>query len=155
MGALPLRALELDRTVGMELDRRPPWGFAPSHYGRWALINEHWAWVPGSPVERPLYAPAVVAFLGTPGIGLSSEEGATAAWFPLAPNEVYWPGYTRDVNYVRSLNLGNVQDIDAIGLQADGEPPLELFSMHFADREFATIVRARSSSMGALSRRPD
>jgi len=117
-----------------------PWGFAPSHYGRWALINEHWAWVPGSPVERPLYAPAVVAFLGTPGIGLSSEEGATAAWFPLAPNEVYWPGYTRDVNYVRSLNLGNVQDIDAIGLQADGEPPLELFSMHFANREFATVI---------------
>ncbi len=117
-----------------------PWGFAPSHYGRWAVINEHWAWVPGSIVERPLYVPAVVAFLGTPGVGLSSEEGATAAWFPLAPNEAYWPTYTRDVDYVRRLNLGNVQDIDTIGTQSDGEPPLELFRTDFANREFATVI---------------
>ena len=117
-----------------------PWGFAPSHYGRWAMINEHWAWVPGGYVERPLYAPAIVAFLGTPGVGLSSEDGATVAWFPLAPNEPYWPSYTRDVNYVRSLNFGNVQDIDAIGLRVDSEPPLELFRMHFVNREFATVI---------------
>src|SRR5215831_14155179 len=74
-----------------------PWGFAPSHYGRWALIDEHWAWVPGRYVARPFYAPAVVAFLGTPGIGLSSEEGPTVAWFPLAPGEAFWPSYTRDL----------------------------------------------------------
>src|SRR5215472_14406162 len=116
------------------------WGFAPSHYGRWVLIDDHWAWVPGSVVERPLYAPALVAFLGTPGVGLSSEDGATVAWFPLAPNEAYWPGYTRDVSYTQSLNLSNVQDIEAIGLQADGEPPRELFRTHFANREFATVI---------------
>ena len=80
-----------------------PWGFAPSHYGRWALIDEHWAWVPGGFVERPLYAPAVVAFLGTPGVGLSSEDGATVAWFPLAPDEAYWPSYTRDVRLCPQL----------------------------------------------------
>jgi hypothetical protein len=117
-----------------------PWGFAPSHYGRWVMINEHWAWVPGDYVEHPSYAPAVVAFLGTPGVGLSSEDGPTVAWFPLGPNEAYWPSYTRDVNYVRRLNLGSVQDIGAIGLQADGEPALELFKTHFANREFATII---------------
>jgi hypothetical protein len=117
-----------------------PWGFAPSHYGRWALIDDHWAWVPGNYVARPLYAPAVVAFLGTPGVGLSSEEGATAAWFPLAPGEAYWPSYTRDLDYVRNLNFGTVQDVSAIGVRADGEPPLETFREDFANRLFATVV---------------
>ena len=117
-----------------------PWGFAPSHYGRWALIDEHWAWVPGNYVARPLYMPAVVAFLGTPGVGLSSEEGATVAWFPLAPGEAYWPSYTRDLDYVRNLNFGAVQDVAVIGVRADGEPPLEMFNDDFANRLFATVV---------------
>ena len=117
-----------------------PWGFAPSHYGRWALIDDHWAWVPGEYVRRPLYAPAVVAFLGTPGVGLSSQEGATIAWFPLAPGETYWPSYTRDLDYVRNLNSGNVKDVGAIGVRADGEPPLETFNEDFANRLFATVV---------------
>jgi hypothetical protein len=117
-----------------------PWGFAPSHYGRWALIDDHWAWVPGKYVRRPLYAPAVVAFLGTPGVGLSSEEGATIAWFPLAPGEAYWPSYTRDLDYVRNLNFGSVRDVAAIGVRADGEPPLEAFNEDFANRLFATVV---------------
>ena len=117
-----------------------PWGFAPSHYGRWALIDDHWGWVPGNYVARPFYAPAAVAFLGTPGVGLSSEEGATVAWFPLAPGEAYWPSYTRDLDYVRNLNLGNVQDVAAIGMRADGEPPLETFNEDFANRLFATVV---------------
>ncbi len=117
-----------------------PWGFAPSHYGRWALIDDHWAWVPGNYAERPLYAPAVVAFLGTPGVGLSSEEGATVAWFPLAPGEAYWPSYTGDLDYVRNLNFGSVKDVAAIGVRADGEPPLEAFDEDFANRLFATVV---------------
>jgi hypothetical protein len=117
-----------------------PWGFAPSHYGRWALIEEHWAWVPGGFVAHPLYAPAVVAFIGTPGVGLSSQEGAAVAWFPLAPGEAYWPSYTRDVSYVRSLNLGNVENVETIRMQADGEPPLEVFNGDFANRRLASVV---------------
>jgi hypothetical protein len=117
-----------------------PWAFAPSHYGRWALIDDNWAWVPGNYVARRLYSPAVVAFLGTPGVGLSSEDGATIAWFPLAPGEAYWPSYTRDLDYVRSLNLGNVRDVSVIGMQADREPPLESFNEDFANRLFATVV---------------
>jgi hypothetical protein len=81
-----------------------------------------------------------VAFLGTPGVGLSSEEGATVAWFPLAPGEAYWPTYTRDLDYVRNLNVGTVQDVAAIGVRADGEPPLETFHEDFANRPLATIV---------------
>ena len=117
-----------------------PWGFAPSHYGRWTLIDDHWAWVPGSYVAPPLYAPAVVAFLGTPGIGLSSEEGATVAWFPLAPGEAFWPSYTRDLDYIRNLNVGAVPDVASLSMQADGEPPFEIFHEDFANRLFTTAV---------------
>jgi len=116
------------------------WGFAPSHYGRWILIDDHWAWVPGSFVKRPIYAPAIVAFLGTPGVGLSSEDGATVAWFPLAPGEAYWPSYARDVDYVRDLNRGNVRDVGTIRMPANGEPPLEVFDEQFANRQYASVV---------------
>jgi hypothetical protein len=119
-----------------------PWGFATSHYGRWAFVGEHWIWVPGSFVAHPMFAPAVVAFLGTAGVGLSVADSSVpaVAWFPLAPGEAYWPAYTDDVAYVRKLNLGNVRDSDQIRLQADGEPPLEVFDQHFANRRFAAVV---------------
>ncbi|MCC2633496.1 MAG: putative chromosome segregation ATPase, partial [Ramlibacter sp.] len=39
-----------------------PWGFAPFHYGRWAQINNRWAWVPGRLAPRPAYSPALVVF---------------------------------------------------------------------------------------------
>ena len=48
--------------------------------------------------------------------------------------------YARRAIMSAALNFGNVQDIDAIGLQADGEPPLELFNEDFANREFATVI---------------
>lgn len=65
------------------------WGFAPSHYGTWVRLDGRWAWVPGSSKDEPAFSPAVVAFLGTPGIGLSrpGNDGAAVAWFPLAPGE--------------------------------------------------------------------
>jgi hypothetical protein len=65
------------------------WGFAPSHYGAWVRLDGRWAWAPGGSKDEPAYRPAVVGFLGTPGIGLSrpGNDGAAVAWFPLAPNE--------------------------------------------------------------------
>ncbi len=44
-----------------------PWGWAPYHYGRWVSVNGFWGWAPGPLVERPVYAPALVAFFGAPG----------------------------------------------------------------------------------------
>ena len=119
-----------------------PWGFAPFHYGRWTFLGGRWAWVPGSFVARPVFAPAVVAFLGTPGVGLSVADSNVPAvgWFPLAPGETYWPAYTSDLDYVRKLNLGNVRDLETIRLQPDGKPPLEVFDEHFANRRFASVV---------------
>jgi hypothetical protein len=119
-----------------------PWGFAPSHYGRWVLLGEEWAWVPGSYVAHPVYAPAVVAFLGTVGVGLSvaGTTGPAIGWFPLAPGEVYWPSYIRELDYVRSMNFGSIRDLAEVRMEADGEPPLDVFNGHFANRRFAAVV---------------
>jgi hypothetical protein len=119
-----------------------PWGFVTSHYGRWAFVGEHWSWVPGAFAAHPVYVPAVVAFLGTAGVGLSVADstGPAVGWFPLGPGEVYWPSYTRDLDYVRNLNLGNIADVSVIQLDVNGDPPLEVFGEHFANRRFAGVV---------------
>ncbi|HXY30652.1 MAG TPA: DUF6600 domain-containing protein [Gemmatimonadaceae bacterium] len=85
-----------------------PWGFAPFHYGRWAYIGGGWAWVPGVYVARPVYAPALVAFVGGPHWGASVSFGAGVAWFPLAPNEPYIPVYHVSPTYVRTVNVTSV-----------------------------------------------
>ncbi len=79
-----------------------PWGFAPFHYGRWAYVGSSWCWVPGHIVAAPpVYAPALVAFVGGAGGGFDwsvslTVGGAAApgvAWFPLGPGEVWHPRY--------------------------------------------------------------
>ncbi len=44
-----------------------PWGWATMHYGRWLVIDGHWAWAPGPRVLQPVYLPATVAFYGPDG----------------------------------------------------------------------------------------
>ncbi|MFM0196585.1 FecR protein [Paraburkholderia strydomiana] len=80
-----------------------PWGFAPYHYGRWAYVDDSWAWVPGPVVVSapPVYAPALVAFVGGGGGGGGVDWGvnlaiggamaAGVAWFPLGPGERWHP----------------------------------------------------------------
>ncbi|MGQ3888848.1 DUF6600 domain-containing protein [Legionella sp. CNM-1927-20] len=84
-----------------------PWGFAPFHYGRWAFVERRWVWVPGPANIEPIYAPALVAFVGGRNY-LSLPAGRRGiAWFPLAPGEVYIPPYPVSRNYFTQLNLGN------------------------------------------------
>ena len=85
-----------------------PWGFAPYHYGRWAYVDDGWAWVPGQAVasEPPVYAPALVAFVGDGGGGsdwnvnlaVGGVAAAGLAWFALGPGEPWHPhwGHDRD-----------------------------------------------------------
>ncbi len=87
-----------------------PWGFAPFHYGRWAFAGGGWLWVPGPSVVRPIYAPALVAWVGGgPGFNFSFSFGAGVGWFPLAPGEVFIPGYRVSRVYVNSVNLTNTR----------------------------------------------
>ena len=81
------------------------WGYAPFHYGRWAYLRQRWAWVPAPPGQRAVYAPALVAWVGSPG---ATEIG----WLPLAPGEVYLPGHPVSTRYLRDVNLGNTRIIN-------------------------------------------
>ncbi|WP_234413650.1 DUF6600 domain-containing protein, partial [Ideonella sp. A 288] len=85
-----------------------PWGFAVSHYGRWAHIRGTWGWVPGPPRERAVYAPALVAFVGGSGFqGAAATGGGAVGWFPLAPREVYRPAYPVSRGYFDHVNRSN------------------------------------------------
>jgi len=90
-----------------------PWGFAPFHYGRWALVGGQWAWLPGTYVARPIYAPALVAWLGQPGWNISVSVGAAPAvgWYPLGPREVYYPHYRSSLHHVHNINIGHVRHV--------------------------------------------
>ncbi|MFL5253640.1 MAG: DUF6600 domain-containing protein [Rhodopila sp.] len=87
-----------------------PWGFAPFHDGRWA-------WTPGAvqgpAVYAPVYAPALVTFVG---IGAGVAIGAALAsgsigWCPLGPGEPYRPWYHASNNYIRQVNVSYVTNI--------------------------------------------
>ena len=94
-----------------------PWGFAPFHYGRWVYLRSAWCWAPGTYVARPVYAPALVAWIGGPRVGLSLSIGGggpPVGWFPLAPREVYVPSYSASTRYVREVNITHVTNITNI-----------------------------------------
>ena len=81
-----------------------PWGFAPSHYGRWAYIDNRWGWCPGRIDVRPVYAPALVAFVGG-GVGVSIGFGSgPVGWFPLGYHDVYYPSYRVSRGYFGGVN---------------------------------------------------
>ena len=118
-----------------------PWGFAPYHYGRWAYVDDSWAWVPGPVVvsEPPVYAPALVAFVGggggggggfdwSVGLAVGGAAAVGCAWFPLGPGELWHPGWggwspryydrvnqhivVNNVNVNKTVNVTNITNIN-------------------------------------------
>jgi FecR protein len=98
------------------------WGFAPFHYGRWVVVGGVWGWVPCPPrpvvavaYVRPVYAPALVAWVGGPHWGIGVGVGGVAAgvaWFPLGPRDVYCPSYHVSQRYVENVNISNTTIIN-------------------------------------------
>ncbi|MBZ5601501.1 MAG: hypothetical protein LAO79_04265, partial [Acidobacteriia bacterium] len=89
-----------------------PWGYAPFHYGRWVFVGGGWGWVPGPVVVgvRPVYAPALVAWVGGPRFGVSVGIGGgigAVGWFPLGPREVFVPSYRYSGAYIERVNVTN------------------------------------------------
>ena len=81
------------------------WGFAPFHYGRWISWRNRWCWVPGSYQARPVYAPALVAWLDGPSAGIGLRVGGpTLSWVPLAPWELFRPHYRSSPSYHDRVN---------------------------------------------------
>ena len=86
-----------------------PWGFAPYHYGRWAYTHRGWGWIPGPRGVRPIYAPALVAFVGGGGWSVGVGSGPVG-WFPLGPGDIYNPWYRCGRRCYTDVNLRNMRD---------------------------------------------
>ncbi len=107
-----------------------PWGFAPFHYGRWAFLDSGWCWIPGPIHVRPVYSPALVAFVG----GGSRDfhfffwiGRVGVAWFPLGPREPYIPPYHCSRGYLADINITNTSI----------EHPAELTTFDVARQKYA------------------
>jgi uncharacterized membrane protein YgcG len=74
-----------------------PWGYAPSHYGRWVHNGGRWGWCPGAYIARPYWAPAMVGWVGGSGWATLGIGGPVYAWAPLAwgePMRPWWGNCT-------------------------------------------------------------
>jgi Family of unknown function (DUF6600) len=132
-----------------------PWGFAPYHYGRWAYVDSRWGWVPGPVGVYPVYAPALVAFVGGNGFGISFSYGGPVGWFPLAPGEVYFPSYWTSGGYFAALNISNTTINRSVvnnyyGALASNS--VNMAQMNFANRRVAGATTAVPANTFASAR---
>ena len=116
------------------------WGFAPFHYGRWAFAGARWIWFPGTTVQRPVYAPALVVFIG--GSDWSPNSVHSIGWFPLAPHEVYYPPYHSSPEYVQRINRESVPNIAK--LQSVPQDSGRIKYVNNSDSRAVTVVSSQA-----------
>jgi hypothetical protein len=83
-----------------------PWGYAPFHYGRWVRVNSRWCWAPGRIVGRPVWAPALVGWIGGAGWSVAFSDRRQRpglGWYPLTPRDRYVPHYDVTPDHERRL----------------------------------------------------
>ncbi len=113
------------------------WGYAPFHYGRWGRFGNRWGWVPGPPVVRPIWSPALVVFVGAPGV---------TAWFPLGPREPFVPWYHASTLYVNRVNVSNIYNRNAAQVRSGYNQrttrlfPGDAVNSNYVNRRIATVA---------------
>jgi hypothetical protein len=130
-----------------------PWGFAPFHYGRWAYVGTRWGWVPGPVDIAPVYAPALVAFVGGGGFGVSVSVGGPIGWFALGPGDAYFPGYYGGHDYFNRVNAGYVNQTvinNYYGAWSSGN--VNYSQMTFANRDAPRALTAVPTAAFASGR---
>lgn len=133
-----------------------PWGFAPFHYGRWVIIHGRWSWVPGSHAFRPVFAPALVVWVGGSNWSFSFSSGPAIGWFPLGPHEVYVPPRHFSHRYAYRVNRPSVSEraIDvAVRLSDRPEALREQRFRHRDEPRAVTIVPEKTLSFGQAVQR--
>jgi hypothetical protein len=130
------------------------WGFAPFHYGRWVNDDGGWGWHPGERVAQPVYAPALVAFIGGAGFGVSLSVGDAPAvgWVPLAPSEVFHPYYPTSVTYVKNVNVNNVTKTEINNITnttVTNTTVVNTTVNNFANQQAATVVPSAAFTRAA------
>lgn len=128
-----------------------PWGFAPFHYGRWAYIQGRWGWCPGDIQAHPVYAPALVAFVGGSGFSasISIGGGPVVGWFPLGYREAYVPWYSASPTYVRQVNVANVTNVTNI---TNITNVTSVTNINYANRNIPSAITAVSGAVFTQSR---
>jgi len=117
-----------------------PWGYAPFHYGRWVAVDGRWGWVAGPVDVAPVYAPALVVFVGAGGVGFGGNVG----WFPLGPREVYVPSYSVSRVYINRVNVSNttVSSITITNVYNTTRTTTNITNVTYANRNVAGAVTA-------------
>jgi len=132
-----------------------PWGFAPFHYGRWVSVGDRWGWCPGDFAARPVYAPALVAFIGGAGFGIAISAGEpleAVGWVPLAPREEFHPYYHSSPTYVRNVNITNVSINRTVVNNVTNVTVINkdrTVVNHFANQRAATVVPSAAFTRAA------
>jgi hypothetical protein len=135
------------------------WGFAPFHYGRWEHRGPRWGWIPGPPGVRPYYSPALVAFVGGPGL-MSGGIGVTA-WFPLGPHEVYVPWYHASPLYLNRVNVANIYNRNTVQVRTIYNQRTEAGAYAsagehgYVNRPIATVAVSQASFSAGKRIRPN
>jgi hypothetical protein len=126
-----------------------PWGYAPFHYGRWANAGGVWVWVPGPPAVRPVYAPALVAWVGGPrfGVSLAIGGGAAVGWFALGPGEIWAPAYRASPRYFSQVNVTNTVVSRNVNIT-------NVYNNVYVNRSNTNFVYANRNVNGAVSALP-
>jgi hypothetical protein len=124
-----------------------PWGFAPFHYGRWVYLNDGWGWVPGALVARPVYAPALVAFIGGPNWRVGVNISEPIGWFPLGPREPFIPDYRVSTGYVSAINRPHVAVTNVTVTN------INITNIHYVNRDVAGAVTVVSGKTFVEGRR--
>lgn len=130
------------------------WGFAPFHYGRWVNVRSRWGWIPGPVAVRPVYAPALVAFVGGPNFSVGINVGRPIGWFPLGPREVYVPPYRASRNYFTNVNVTNtvINNTYITNIYNDYSSGRNRVSVNYHNRGVAGAITAVSSDAFVNSR---
>jgi hypothetical protein len=125
------------------------WGFAPFHYGRWTDLGSRWGWIPGPAEVAPVYAPAMVAFVG--GANFAAEGGSPlAGWIPLGAGEPFYPSYACSVSCFTAVNLTNVRDARSNSLHIS---PLNYSRYYLTQAGFHSVryVNKKAAAIAVLS----
>ena len=77
-------------------------------------LDRHWAWAPGPVVRRPVYAPALVAFVGGAGFSVAATRGPAVGWFPLGWREPFVPWYRASSRHVHNVNVTHVTNVTTV-----------------------------------------
>ncbi|MGZ5199520.1 MAG: DUF6600 domain-containing protein [Telluria sp.] len=131
-----------------------PWGFAVTHYGRWANLDGDWAWVPEPANAMPVYAPALVVFAAVGNNMVRGPREPAVAWFPLGPRERYRPSYQASPRYLSAINynITNVTNNAYVNRQAVTAVPASAFTHAQPVRNMAmTMPRERMAQAPVMA----